>query len=262
MQSTEKGEKMSMRYSILLLLVVFFVLLQYSIYVKNPSLLNIALVIYLPLWVGCVTFELIGDISSMFKKDSHKDYGDGYYFSKYLLFIVHSILLYGLITKTVNVVRPDTPFSLLLILPFFPLFYPIFVIYDLFKRFYKHNNKIKDNLIHIYWLIALVSVFNIYEIVGTGLGIDKLVYQDREKIINHYQELCSKQNSYIKEYYVRQDKNNMFSQKYRVTASYHSDSEKCVSISNTYFDPNLSMRKCGNEEIIIDTAKWLKYTDN
>lgn len=239
------------RYSILFFLIIFFVLLQYSIYFKNFHFLNIALFVYLPLWVLCVLFELVRDI----KLKENNSF-------KYCFFILHSILLYGLITKTVNVVRPDTPFSLLLFMLPLPLFYPIVVIYDLLKRFYKHNNKIKDNLIHICWLIALVSILNIYEIGGIGLDIDKLVFQDREEIINHYQELCLQNYyRYIKEDYIKQDKNNMFSQKYRVVSSCHSNSENCVSISNTYFDPNLSMRKCGNEEIII-TAKWLKYIDN
>ena len=241
------SNKNKIRYSILLLLVIFFVLLQYSIYLKNSTFLNVALSIYLPVWVICVLFEIIRDIKL---KGGHNQFG--YYFAKYVFFIIHSLLLCGLITKSVNTVRPDTPFSLFTII-IFSFFYPLFVLVDLFKRFYKHNNEIKDNLIHIYWIIAIISVFNIFEIIGIGSDIDELVLQDREKIINHYQGLCSKQYCYIKEEdRTIKDKNNMFSQKYRVRVFHNIDNEKCVSISNTYFDPNLYISKCGNKEIEVN----------
>lgn len=243
------------KYSISLLLVVFFGLLLFAFYIKNVLFLNVMLSIYSPLLLALLVFEIIKDIKQKSDKKSKKEY-------KYIFLALHSLLIYSFFTKTVNTVRPDFPFTLSGLLLFATFGYILMllanVLYSVLKSLYLHkfSNPFNDNLVYLYAILAVVSTFVIFEIWGTGRDIDKLVYQDREKIINHYQELCSKQTCNEDEiiFYTKQSINNIFSQKYRVRIYKHENTDKkqCIVIHNTYFDPNIYINKCENEEIKVN----------
>lgn len=240
------------RYSILSLLLLFFILLQYSLSIENSVLFYVAISIYCPLWLVCVVFELINDIKPKTNNSKMKDTD---YVYKYLFIIQHSFLIYGLFVKDYNKIIPYHPFALLNWLWLFTGCAVLLLlhkfIYNLLKGLIvrKFNNIVNE--VYAYGaFIAITLIFTVFNVIGNvGRHLDDSIIQDKKQLFNKYLALCSKEECEETFYFTKGD---LLEQKYRVRVYHNSDKEKCVLIQNAYFDPHLSIDECENKKVKTD----------
>ncbi|MBQ1837289.1 MAG: hypothetical protein II131_01900, partial [Neisseriaceae bacterium] len=148
---------------------------------------------------------------------------------KYVFFAVHIFLLYSIAIRSYPAIRQ---LSIFCIFAFLFLFLPVIL-----------TKRVRNKLNIVYFILLGVGGFLVS---GSISEKNELIIQEKEEIVSHYlsqcQEKCDKRFYFTK---------GIFEQMY-VARIYNLDDEKCVSISNNYFDPNLYISKCGNKEIEVN----------
>ena len=219
------------KYIFLAMLIAIHCFLFYSLTIRNLYLSNISVWICLFFLFVYISLEIISDIKEKTKSNW-----------KYIFFTLHFLALYGIVIQNFNTVRMWEIFYLMF------LFYSVvfFVFTFIFSTITKQRfvSRYWD---YIYLLLGFLYVFTVP--TGFGAELDELVIQEKEQIIDTYLAKCTTNDCNRTFYFT---KKNLLEQKYRVHVFNNSDKEKCVSISNTYFDPNLYIFKCGNKEIEVN----------